>query len=117
MLKEAYDIGAFTACMRMGLVKEGGSTGQILKAMLQGVTGKVRGSLKSIAETATKRKELASAAKGLGADAVTRSKMLSEVNSDLLSKGAPWIAAGGGATAGYGGYQGAKALWPHAFED
>lgn len=120
MLKEAYNQGALAACVEAGLVKEAGAFMETVRALGQSTKGKLKESLKGIREAAKARQRAAWAAKGLRAEHPMQ-QQLAAANKELLGRAAPWLLTGGTlagtAGLGYGGYRGAKVLWPRAFED
>lgn len=120
MLRDAYNQGALAACVEAGLVKEAGTLTETVKALIQTTKGKLKESLKGVREAAKARRQAAWAAEGLAASHPMK-QQLAAANKELLGRAAPWLLTGGAlagtAGLGYGGYRGAKALWPRAFEE
>ena len=119
MLKEAFERGMLDA-LAYELEKEAGVAKQTAKATWQLTAKKLQESLKSIREAAKKRKLHDVLATGLP-PTHPMSKNLQTANRELLQKARPWLFAGAGAAgacvAGYGAYEAAKRIWPHAWGD
>lgn len=124
MLHDAYNDGVYAACAAAGLVKEAGVASEVAKALKQTLTKPFKESFRGLREAAkrykTVKKELAG--KGISPFAVgVENPELQMARKELLSRAAPYLTAAGGAGLagglGTGGYYGAKALWPQAFED
>lgn len=126
MLKEAYDIGVYTALMEAGLVKEGSTAKEVAKSLWNITKGKAKGAVDEVRGIAS---QLTKARKGgVGKKFLEGYKgeipqdlgkhVIPNLEKTLLEKASPYLATGavglGGAGALYGGYKGLQALFPHA---
>lgn len=123
MLKQAYQQGVLQAYAEAGLIKEAGTGWEVLKATGRGIRDSAAGSLNAIRGAVIQRNLLEAAGKSssgpIGRAATRMAKDLA--NKAILQHAKPWLHTGGilgaSAAAGYGGYQGAKKLFPKAFKD
>lgn len=138
MLKEAYNKGALAACVEAGLVKEAGTAKDIARVGWKAIKERAKNIGKSVRDAAARLRhaEAASTTPAVGKKFVEGYKgpvpklrphspvpptEIAALEKSLLEEAKPWLFGGGAglgaAGAGYGAYEGAKVLWPHAFED
>lgn len=138
MLKEAYNQGALAACVEAGLVKEAGTAKDVARVFLKSLKERAKSVGKGVRDASAKLRsaEAASTTPTVGKKFVEGYKGavpklrphspvppadIEALEKTLLERATPWLIGGGAGLgalgAGYGAYEGSKAIWPHAFED